>query len=239
MFFIWIQPFYFGRKQKNIWKCFCSIERPVSNRASINLNHNALWITRQHRDRSLVKYCTELWPDIWISVRDAIKVPPCIWHLAIFSFWYFYNFYGLFPQKGSKPLQHQNSSWTFQSYSYWNCIFFKQRFSFVFLKTIQLCSWLAFLLQIFSQNHRRLRFLEKFVAIPILPIIGRSSRAVLGKKLSCLLRLLSRALALYLHEDLSTVTAAVTRNQMVRFPVLMSKCTYKVLNLYHKKLKEK
>ena len=119
-------------------------------------------------------------------------------------------------------------------------IAFSSNKDFLFiLKTIQLCSWLAFLLQIFSQNHRRLRFLEKFVAIPILPIIGRSSRAVLGKKLSCLLRLLSRALALYLHEDLSTVTAAVTRNQMVRFPVLMSKCTYKVLNLYHKKLKEK
>ena len=45
--------------------------------------------------------CTRLWPDIWISVRDAIKVLPCIWHLAIFSFWYFYNFYDLFPQKGS------------------------------------------------------------------------------------------------------------------------------------------
>jgi hypothetical protein len=28
------QQFYFGRKQKYIWKRFCSIKRPVNNRAT-------------------------------------------------------------------------------------------------------------------------------------------------------------------------------------------------------------
>ena len=31
----WIQQFYFGRKQKYIWKHFYSIKRPVSNRAIV------------------------------------------------------------------------------------------------------------------------------------------------------------------------------------------------------------
>ena len=33
IFKIWIQQFYFGRKQKYLWKCFYTIKKPLKNRA--------------------------------------------------------------------------------------------------------------------------------------------------------------------------------------------------------------
>ena len=33
---IWIQQFYFGRKQKYLWKHFYNIKKPLKNRASFS-----------------------------------------------------------------------------------------------------------------------------------------------------------------------------------------------------------
>ena len=33
--YIWIQQFYFGRKQKYLWKCFYTIKKPLNNRARV------------------------------------------------------------------------------------------------------------------------------------------------------------------------------------------------------------
>ena len=44
--------------------------------------------------------------------------------------------------------------------------------------------------------------------------------------------------ALYLHEDLSTVTAAVTRNQMVRFVVLKRKYDYGICKIQNLQMTE-
>ena len=32
---IWIQQFYFGKNQKYLWKCFCTVKKPLKNRAIV------------------------------------------------------------------------------------------------------------------------------------------------------------------------------------------------------------